>query len=94
MSEKDNEDLAYLIVGGLVVVGVLRWWSTTAKPWLAERVPEVTGGEGLEVASWSFSTADLVAAGVVTVVVLLVILTIRSSIRSRRAAKKKDAASS
>lgn len=92
IGEDTNQDLGYLIVGGLVALGVMRLWSTKVKPWLTEMVPSLKDEGHVQLSSFEIATSDLVAAAVIVVVLLVIVLTVRSSIRARKSAKRSSTA--
>lgn len=87
IGDDTNQDLAYLILGGLVAVGVMRLWSTRVKPWLTDLMPSLKDEGQVQVGSFELATSDVVAGVVIAVVALVIVLTVRSSIRAKKKAK-------
>lgn len=88
MNEEDSRDLAYLLVAGVAVVGLVQLWNTQIKPWAAEQYEQLAGRSLEE--GW---VTDAIAVAVLAVPVLILLLVVRSTIRKRRKAKKERQAS-
>lgn len=93
MDEKDNEQLAWLILAGLGVAAGIALWSKKIKPWLSDLMPSLREKGGVSLGQWDIATSDVIAAAVILVMVLIAAGALRSSRRSKkRAASKRDRA--
>lgn len=83
MSDEDSRDIAYLIVAGIAMVGLVQLWNTRVKPWAAEQYEQLAGRSLEE--GW---VTDAIAVGILAVPVLILLLVVRSKIRKRRKQRK------
>ena len=88
MDEKDSQDLAYLVVAGLGLVGAWRIWTLHVRPWVREQWSELKGAsaggdlDGLVV--------DVVGVAALALPVLLLVLLVRGAVRRRRRTAQDD----
>lgn len=82
MDEKDSQDIAWLVVAGLGLVGAWRIWTLHVRPWATEQWSQLRGAaaggdlDGLVV--------DIVGVLALALPVILLLLLVRGAVRRRR----------
>lgn len=82
MEDKDSQDIAWLIVAAIGLVGVWRTWTLHVRPWASEQWSELQGAA--EAGEFDGLLVDVVGVAVLALPVLLILLLLRGSVRRAR----------
>ena len=88
MTEKDWQEIVYLVASLLGVMVLVRIWTVYVRPWLETTWGQLTGGEVATLpVLGAFDTTDLIGIGVLAAPFLVVVFVVRSRVRKARAAR-------